>query len=95
MLLAGYLPFDDSNLTILYKKVSIVQFSSDTSLTVFCLPFIFNIFVQISSAEFTFPPWLSFGAMKLISRILDPNPMTVSNGPSTYSIDHCVATMES
>ncbi|KAL5994818.1 CBL-interacting serine/threonine-protein kinase 3 [Asimina triloba] len=30
----------------------------------------------ISAAEFTCPPWLSFGAMKLISRILDPNPMT-------------------
>ncbi|KAF4357781.1 hypothetical protein G4B88_025016 [Cannabis sativa] len=46
----GYLPFDDSNLMILYKK--------------------------ISSAEFTCPPWLSFSAMKLIARILDPNPMT-------------------
>ncbi|KAL8055615.1 hypothetical protein ABFX02_04G067700 [Erythranthe guttata] len=48
VLLAGYLPFDDSNLMNLYKK--------------------------ISSAEFTCPPWLSFGAMKLITRILDPNP---------------------
>ncbi|BBH05464.1 CBL-interacting protein kinase 3 [Prunus dulcis] len=46
----GYLPFDDSNLMTLYKK--------------------------ISAAEFTCPPWLSFGAMKLIARILDPNPMT-------------------
>ncbi|CAB4313928.1 unnamed protein product [Prunus armeniaca] len=50
VLLAGYLPFDDSNLMTLYKK--------------------------ISAAEFTCPPWLSFGAMKLIARILDPNPMT-------------------
>ncbi|XP_043720196.1 CBL-interacting protein kinase 32 [Telopea speciosissima] len=50
VLLAGYLPFDDSNLMNLYKK--------------------------ISAAEFTCPPWLSFGAMKLITRILDPNPMT-------------------
>ncbi|PKI73275.1 hypothetical protein CRG98_006213 [Punica granatum] len=50
VLLAGYLPFDDSNLMNLYKK--------------------------ISAAEFTCPPWLSFGAMKLIARILDPNPMT-------------------
>lgn len=48
VLLAGYLPFDDSNLVNLYKK--------------------------ISAAEFTCPPWLSFGAMKLITRILDPNP---------------------
>ncbi|KAG2674134.1 hypothetical protein I3760_13G120900 [Carya illinoinensis] len=50
VLLAGYLPFDDSNLMILYKK--------------------------ISAAEFVCPPWLSFDAMKLITRILDPNPMT-------------------
>ncbi|KAG8495194.1 hypothetical protein CXB51_012864 [Gossypium anomalum] len=45
-----YLPFDDSNLMNLYKK--------------------------ISAAEFTCPPWLSFSAMKLITQILDPNPMT-------------------
>ncbi|KAJ6315898.1 hypothetical protein OIU78_019217 [Salix suchowensis] len=51
VLLAGYLPFDDSNVMNLYKK--------------------------ISAAEFTCPPWLSFGAMKLITRILDPNPMTM------------------
>ncbi|XVE59826.1 hypothetical protein DITRI_Ditri05aG0078000 [Diplodiscus trichospermus] len=50
VLLAGYLPFDDSNLMNLYKK--------------------------ISAAEFTCPPWLSFSAMKLITRFLDPNPMT-------------------
>ncbi|XP_021892644.1 CBL-interacting serine/threonine-protein kinase 3 isoform X2 [Carica papaya] len=50
VLLAGYLPFDDSNLMNLYKK--------------------------ISAAEFTCPPWLSFSAMKLITRILDPNPMS-------------------
>ncbi|KAL9842145.1 putative CBL-interacting serine/threonine-protein kinase 3 CAMK-CAMKL-CHK1 family [Arabidopsis thaliana] len=30
----------------------------------------------ISSGEFNCPPWLSLGAMKLITRILDPNPMT-------------------
>ncbi|KAK6141765.1 hypothetical protein DH2020_024492 [Rehmannia glutinosa] len=29
---------------------------------------------EISNAEFTCPPWLSFGAMKLITQILDPNP---------------------
>ncbi|GAV81448.1 Pkinase domain-containing protein/NAF domain-containing protein [Cephalotus follicularis] len=50
VLLAGYLPFDDSNLMNLYKK--------------------------ISAAEFSCPPWLSFEAMKLITRFLDPNPMT-------------------
>ncbi|XP_078445056.1 CBL-interacting protein kinase 32-like isoform X2 [Wolffia australiana] len=31
---------------------------------------------RISAAEFTSPPWLSFGARKLITRILDPNPLT-------------------
>ncbi|KAL8136659.1 hypothetical protein V2J09_002660 [Rumex salicifolius] len=46
----GYLPFDDSNLMNLYKK--------------------------ISAAEFTCPPWLSFPAKKLLTQILDPNPMT-------------------
>lgn len=50
VLLAGYLPFDDSNLMNLYNK--------------------------ISAAEFTCPPWISFGAIKLITRILDPNPTT-------------------
>ena len=32
--------------------------------------------MEISSGEFNCPPWLSLGAMKLITRILDPNPMT-------------------
>ncbi|XP_027344448.1 CBL-interacting serine/threonine-protein kinase 3-like [Abrus precatorius] len=50
VLLAGYLPFDDSNILNLYKK--------------------------ISAAEFTCPPWFSFSARKLITRILDPNPVT-------------------
>lgn len=50
VLIAGYLPFDDSNLMNLYKK--------------------------ISAAQFTFPSWISFSAMRLITRILDPNPMT-------------------
>ncbi|KAI4308267.1 hypothetical protein L6164_031359 [Bauhinia variegata] len=50
VLLAGYLPFDDSNIMNLYKKISV--------------------------ADFTSPPWLSFSARKLITRILDPNPMT-------------------
>nr|CAD1817321.1 unnamed protein product [Ananas comosus var. bracteatus] len=50
VLLAGYLPFEDSNLMTLYKK--------------------------ISHAEFTSPSWISFGARKLLTRILDPNPAT-------------------
>ncbi|GJM88086.1 hypothetical protein PR202_ga04110 [Eleusine coracana subsp. coracana] len=50
VLLAGYLPFEDSNLMTLYKK--------------------------ISNAVFTFPPWTSFPAKRLLTRILDPNPIT-------------------
>ncbi|XP_020254714.1 CBL-interacting protein kinase 32-like [Asparagus officinalis] len=50
VLLAGYLPFEDDNLMILYNK--------------------------ICAADFTFPSWLTFGAKRLITRILDPNPMT-------------------
>ncbi|KAG6539175.1 hypothetical protein ZIOFF_004328 [Zingiber officinale] len=50
VLLAGYLPFEDSNIITLYKK--------------------------ISSAEYTCPSWLSFGAMRLLAKILDPNPLT-------------------
>ncbi|XP_042958122.1 CBL-interacting serine/threonine-protein kinase 3-like [Carya illinoinensis] len=65
VLLAGYLPFDDSNLMNLYKK--------------------------ISAAEFNCPPWLSFNAMKLITRILDPNPITVSsNTLGKFSQEHHV-----
>ncbi|KAL8527357.1 hypothetical protein ACS0TY_005284 [Phlomoides rotata] len=37
-------------------------------------PNLMNLYKKISSAEFTCPPWLSFGAMKLITRILEPNP---------------------
>ncbi|XP_072968722.1 CBL-interacting protein kinase 32 [Typha angustifolia] len=48
VLLAGYLPFEDSNLMTLYKK--------------------------ISDAEFTCPCWISFNAMRLLTRILDPDP---------------------
>ncbi|KAM3312190.1 hypothetical protein ACQJBY_032272 [Aegilops geniculata] len=31
---------------------------------------------RISNAEFTFPPWMSFPAKRLLTRILDPNPIT-------------------
>lgn len=44
----------------------------------FSVYYLLLLCMQISAAEFTCPPWLSFGAMKLIARILDPNPMTVS-----------------
>ncbi|XP_031259305.1 CBL-interacting serine/threonine-protein kinase 23-like [Pistacia vera] len=50
VLMAGYLPFEESNLMALYKK--------------------------IFKADFKCPPWFSTSAKKLITRILDPNPMT-------------------
>lgn len=50
VLMAGFLPFEESNLMALYKK--------------------------IFKAEFTFPPWFSSSAKKLIKKILDPNPLT-------------------
>ncbi|XP_050237557.1 CBL-interacting serine/threonine-protein kinase 3 isoform X3 [Mercurialis annua] len=78
VLLAGYLPFDDSNLMNLYKKVSILQFFCKIILSTLWLSgsHFSYLHAQISAAEFTCPPWLSFGAMKLITKILDPNPMT-------------------
>ncbi|KAI9073121.1 hypothetical protein K1719_044930 [Acacia pycnantha] len=39
-------------------------------------PNLMNLYKKISAAEFTCPPWISFRARKLITRILDPNPMT-------------------
>jgi len=50
VLMAGYLPFEETNLVTLYKK--------------------------IVKADFSFPPWFSSNARKLIKRILDPNPST-------------------
>lgn len=50
----------------------------------FTLSFVFVLWLsfldpQISSANFTCPPWLSFSARKLITRILEPNPTKVRN----------------
>ncbi|KAG6489594.1 hypothetical protein ZIOFF_050869 [Zingiber officinale] len=52
ILMAGYLPFEGSNLMSLYKK--------------------------IFKADFSCPNWFSTSAKKLIKRILDTNPQTVS-----------------
>ncbi|XP_023533187.1 CBL-interacting serine/threonine-protein kinase 3 isoform X1 [Cucurbita pepo subsp. pepo] len=82
VLLAGYLPFDDSNIINLYKKVSIFLPRFFLFLFRHSILLLFAFFsihfdsLQISAAEFTCPPWLSLDAMKLIARILDPNPMT-------------------
>ncbi|KAG0489445.1 hypothetical protein HPP92_006308 [Vanilla planifolia] len=34
-----------------------------------------NLYNKIATAHFTFPDWFSFGAKRLITRILDPNPL--------------------
>jgi serine/threonine protein kinase len=37
-----------------------------------------SLYKKISGAQFNCPSWFSDGAKKLITRILDPNPSTVS-----------------
>jgi hypothetical protein len=37
-----------------------------------------QLIFQIGRAEFTFPPWFSAEAKKLLKAILNPNPLTVS-----------------
>ncbi|WOL15688.1 CBL-interacting protein kinase 32 isoform X1 [Canna indica] len=79
VLLAGYLPFEDSNLMTLYKKVSIVPnigFLHCIALISLSAKIVSTCIMQISEADFACPSWLSFGAMRLLTRILDPNPMT-------------------
>ncbi|XP_074584208.1 CBL-interacting protein kinase 9-like [Curcuma longa] len=39
-------------------------------------PNIMNLYKKISKADYSFPAWFSSGAKKLITRILDPNPLT-------------------
>ncbi|XP_057810473.1 CBL-interacting serine/threonine-protein kinase 25-like [Salvia miltiorrhiza] len=48
VLLAGFLPFDDRNLTVMFKKAIRSQYS--------------------------FPPWFSTEAKRLVMKLLDPNP---------------------
>jgi len=47
------------------------------------LPFeddnIASLYNKISGAQFTCPSWFSAGAKRLVTRILDPNPSTVSH----------------
>lgn len=50
VLLAGYLPFHDSNLMVMYRK--------------------------IGRAEFKCPSWIAIEVRFLLSKILDPNPIT-------------------
>ncbi|KAL0442493.1 UNVERIFIED_CONTAM: CBL-interacting serine/threonine-protein kinase [Sesamum latifolium] len=69
VLMAGYLPFEESNLMALYKR----YFSASN------MEFV-NLWAEstgeIFKADFTCPSWFSSSAKKLIKRILDPNPST-------------------
>ncbi|KAM0833489.1 hypothetical protein ACQ4PT_064231 [Festuca glaucescens] len=62
VLMAGYLPFEDSNLTSLYKKNE-------------CLKFNLCVYADIQ-ADFNCPSWFSTSTKNLIKKILDPNPNT-------------------
>lgn len=80
VLLAGYLPFEDDNIIALYKKVTSManrQNKKDRNVVVNGL-LILPLQFQISEAQFSCPSWISAGAKNLITRILDPNPTTVS-----------------
>jgi serine/threonine protein kinase len=77
VLLAGYLPFEDDNIIALYKKVTSMRNRQKKNAVVYGL-LIFPFQSQISEAQFSCPSWISTGAKKLITRILDPNPITVS-----------------
>uniref|UniRef100_A0A803LH99 non-specific serine/threonine protein kinase n=1 Tax=Chenopodium quinoa TaxID=63459 RepID=A0A803LH99_CHEQI len=86
VLLAGYLPFEETDLPSLYKKViSLYWFANlelhfkhygvDAFNSVISYPW--NILsVTINSATFTCPFWFSLGAKSLIEKMLDPNPNT-------------------
>ncbi|KAG9144175.1 hypothetical protein Leryth_023164 [Lithospermum erythrorhizon] len=39
-------------------------------------PNLVSLYRRINRADFSFPPWFSSGSKKLITRILDPNPVT-------------------
>jgi serine/threonine protein kinase len=81
VLLAGYLPFEDDNIIALYKKVALMKNREEKKkhyLVVVYHLLILPLQSQISEAQFSCPSWFSAGAKNLITRILDPNPTTVS-----------------
>ncbi|KAJ7560029.1 hypothetical protein O6H91_04G111200 [Diphasiastrum complanatum] len=51
-------------------------------------PNLMTLYKKILQADFTFPPWFSSGAKKLIKRMLDPNPksITICVGPAPNSL---------
>ncbi|TXG52624.1 hypothetical protein EZV62_021793 [Acer yangbiense] len=63
VLMAGYLPFDELDLTTLYSKAWISIFPT-------------YLHFVVEKAEFSCPSWFPVGAKSLIYRILDPNPET-------------------
>ncbi|KDO86586.1 hypothetical protein CISIN_1g012228mg [Citrus sinensis] len=81
VLMAGFLPFDESNLMALYRKVSTFHFLSVYGESYKKCTNKYSYTLQICRADFSCPSWFSSGAKKLIKRILDPNPdtrMTIS-----------------
>lgn len=84
VLLAGYLPFEDDNIIALYKKVALIKNRENRKkINIILWLFIDHLLIlplqsQISEAQFNCPSWFSAGAKNLVTRILDPNPKTVS-----------------
>ncbi|KAF7830047.1 CBL-interacting serine/threonine-protein kinase 8 [Senna tora] len=81
VLLAGYLPFDELDLTTLYSCMLIYLLSQNS--VVNGTEFGSGLGTRkIHRADFSCPPWFPVGAKSLIQRILDPNPAT---SPSHHS----------
>ncbi|KAI3832728.1 hypothetical protein MKW98_002274 [Papaver atlanticum] len=70
----GNLKISDFGLSALSQqiKVSCISVRSDGPLFVI----LGGNYKYISAAEYIYPPWISFGVLRLITRILDPNPTT-------------------
>ncbi|KAB1200410.1 CBL-interacting serine/threonine-protein kinase 8 [Morella rubra] len=75
VLMAGYLPFDDLDLTTLYTIFSGKKGEDFVSGQYVSL----SINFIIEKSEFSCPSWFPVGAKSLIHRILDPNPQTRIN----------------
>ncbi|XP_061951014.1 CBL-interacting serine/threonine-protein kinase 21-like isoform X3 [Populus nigra] len=73
-LLSGYLPFDERNLIMLYKKVLSIQGLIISPMCESNQSIDDSACVKISAADYTCPQWFTESQKKLISRILDPNP---------------------
>ena len=88
-LLAGHPPFEDRNLLNLYKKVTkkekvlstsaIIGFITFFTFTIYMHGFMLieSILLQISIAEYKFPPWFTMSQKELLTKLLNPLPMKV------------------